>query len=807
MIILLLSKTVLKAIVRDIYHRKTRSFTIFISISIIIIFPVGFINSGPSLVVSLQHESDESHLANLEIFFTSVPESTIQGINNLTKPINTEGRIRITGILDNRLVNNQKPEIFIISYPANGSPTVNIPKVRNGEFNASNGTCAVLESFAQNLHINLGDYLNIKGFNSLLRLQVTALVSSDEFMSYNLLGEGVIYVNYYDALELAGLNRNSSAKLYNDVVLYFGSPSDISTKFLKTKVALIEATYSNDANPLAGPQFIWFTQKSSVRASLVEGTDLVGKYLGAAATFAVLVTGFVIYIIMNRYINEDRKLIGVYQSFGFTKTEIIFIYTGKVFLINLGSIIFGTLASALVLYIITSTLANLWGITSLYLSINMFTLLLFWLIALACSLTFALIPCIRVVRLIPHESLREIRNIQVSNNGILSKVTNYLPSVPKMAFRTLTRNRVRSILTVIAIISAMALSIALLSALASVNYTVDNYFDYHMQFDGRIEYFHPQNDTELQYMRNQSGVLTAEPNYLYMTNPLKDISEVVNIRGIPENSTTILPDYLEKDPNFTFYKNGNYTNQALVSERVMRRLDLKVGDNLTVRWKPGGTLYQNLTFKIGGMIRDFEYSIGVYVSINYLREHLLNPTNYFTSITLQLNKSIVNDFINKQLQRPQISYVTSIYSIRDKVDRIINSQIFIVTITVLLGFIVAFISVFNTQYITLIERDRDISIMLAFGYNRTYFLLEFLCEILILVPFSVVLAIFASRPITQIFLNLIEDSVVRMDYYLGQGEILFSLAFVLITAFTAAVIPAFYFVSTKRLAKILRADE
>lgn len=803
---MLISKNILKAIVRDIYHRKTRSFTIFISIAIIIIFPVGFINSGSSLVTSLQNESKNSHLANLEIFFTSIPESTVKDIGNLTHAKDAEGRIRITGILDNRLVQDQKPEIFIISYPTNGSPTVNIPILKEGNFTATNGTCAVLQSFAQNLNIKLGDTLQVKGKNSLLSLNVTGLVTADEFMSYNLLGNGVIFVNYYDALELAGLNRNSPIKLYNDLLLYFGQAQDISTAFLKQKVALIEAKY-NSPNPLAGPQFIWFLQKSSVRASLVEGTDLVGKYLGAAATFAVLVTGFVIYIIMNRYINEDRKLIGVYQAFGFTKSEIIFIYIGKVFLISLGSIIVGTIASYGILYLIVSTLANLWGISKLFLTIDPLTLLLFWFIALASSITFAFIPAFQVTRLIPHESLREIRKIKVTEHSRINFITSKLPSIPKMALRTLTRNRVRTTLTAIAIISAMALSIALLSALSSVNYTVDNNFKNNLLFNGRIEYFQPQNQTELNYIRNQPGVLVAEPNYFYMTNPYEDISEVVNIRGIVNNSKTLHPDFLEKDPNFTFYKNGQYTNQALISERIMRKLHLQIGDNLTVRWKPGGPLYQNLTFKIMGMIRDFEYSIGVYVSINYLQEHLYNPTNYFTSITVQLNKSIANKFFNTQLQRPQISYVNSIQSIRDKVDRIINSQIFIVTITVLLGFLVAFISVFNTQYITLIERDRDISIMLAFGYNRRYFLLEFLCEILFLVPLSVLIAIFVSRPIAQIFLNLIEDSVVRMTYYLGQGEILFSLAFVLITAFTAAVIPAFYFVSTKRLSKILRADE
>lgn len=812
---MLLSKNILKAIVRDLYHRKTRTFTIFISISIIIIFPVGFINSGSSLQTSLIRESDNAHLAHLEIFFGSVNNSVVQNIKNLTDPVSIQGRLRVTGIIDNKLHNGQKQEVFIIAYPENQTPTVNIPEVTKTQQpnwkleNLTTGTCAVLQSFAQFMGIHLGDAIVLKGNNKFLTLNVTAFVTSDEFMSYNLLGNGVVYVNYHDALQLSGLNVNIPQAQYNDVVLYFGTARNITTDFLKEKVKLINAKYANASNPYIQPQFIWFTQKSSVRASLADGTVLVGEYLGGAASFAVLVTGFVIYIIMNRYVQEEKKLIGVYQAFGFSKSEILFIYAGKTFLISLGSIVFGTVGAWVVLNLIVTTLANLWGITRVILIISPLSLVIFWLLTVLTALLFAIIPAYQVVKLTPHESLREIKKIGPTGKGYLSRFTGSLPSIPKMSFRTLSRNRVRTILTVIAIISAMSLSIALLSALSSVNYTVDNYFEHTMVNDGRIEYFKPQNNTELYYIRNQTGVLVAEPNYYYMTNPTKDISEVVSVRGIVENSTTYKPDFLEKDPKFTFkYPNGTLTNYALVSERVMKRLDLHMGDNLTVIWKPGGFLYPNLTFKIGGMIRDLEYSIGVYVDINYLREHLVNPVNYFTTITLKLNNSIDKKaFMNEQLNRPQISYVNYIQTIRGRVDRIINSQIFIVSITVFLGFMVSFISVFNTQYITLIERDRDISIMLAFGYTRWYFLLEFLIEILILVPISVFISIFTSRPIAQFFLNLIEEKVVRMDYYLGQNEIILSLLFVLLTAIAAAVIPAFYFVNTKRMVNILKADE
>jgi ABC-type antimicrobial peptide transport system permease subunit len=805
---MLLSKNIVKTIVRDIYHIKTRSFTIFISISIIIIFPVGFINSGPSLVTSLDHESIDSKLSHLEIFFLSISDATISQIENLTKPEAIEGRIRVTGIIDNKLINDQKQEVFIISYPENKHPTVNIPRLTKGDLSLSQGTGAILESFANYMNISLGDELQIKGSNSKITLLVTSFVTSVEFMSYNLLGNGVIYVNYNDALQLAELSANNSENYYNDVIMYFGPGSEVKVDFLKEKVKLIEEAFEEDINPYNDPQFIWFTRQSSVRGSLAEGTELVGEYLGAAASFAVLVTGFIIYIIMNRYINEEKKLIGVFQSFGFSKFEIIFIYAGKVFLIGLGSIIFGTVAAFGILYVITSTLANLWGISELFLVFSPEILTFFGFLAIICAILFAILPSYNVANQTPHESLREIRKIKVSNKGKINRFATLLPSIPKMAIRTLSRNRIRTFLTAFAVISAMALSIALLSALSSVNFTVDNYFQENLIFDGRIEYYQPQNASELHYYQNKTDVLVAEPSYYYLTTPLKDIAEVVSIRGIPEDSKNIIPDVLEKDENFSFLdSNNNFTNHALVSERVLRRLDLHIGNDLIVKWKIGGLSYSNLTFKIMGMVRDFEYSIGVYVSLSFVKQHLQNPENYISSITLQLKDKSSKDFINAELDRSKISFVSHIESIRGRVDRIINSQIFIVSITVLLGFMVAFISVFNTQYITLIERDRDISIMLAFGYNRKFFLFEFLLEIIILVPISVLIAIVFSRPIAQFFLNLIEDSVVRMDYYLGQSEIYLSLIFVLFTAFPAAVIPAFYFVNTKRLSNILRADE
>ncbi|OLS22654.1 MAG: hypothetical protein HeimC3_29280 [Candidatus Heimdallarchaeota archaeon LC_3] len=801
------SKNIIKTIIRDLYHRKTRSLIILISVSLIIIFPVAFISSGSSLLLSLDNESEKTQLSHLEIFFISIPESTVDQIKNITNPEEIEGRIRLQGILEKEIEDGENKEIFILSMPESGTPKVNIPKMRKGSYTGYSGSCAVLESYAIALNIHLGDIIVVKAENGSLPLTVTGLVTSSEFASYEILGQGVVYVNYDDAARLGGYETDIPVKLYNNVVISFGYDKEITNKFLKEQVSNIEKELISDFDFTNDPLFIFFTQKSSVRAALADGTELVGRYLGAASTFTVLITGFVVFIIMNRYINEEKKLIGVYHSFGFSKIEIIYIYSGRALLLALGGIVLGSILAIVTLNAIVTSIGNLWAISEISLVTPIDIFLSFWILSLLCTLVFAIIPVIQAANLNPYEALREIRKIGVPGRGMLSRIASYLHSIPKMSIRTLARNRVRTILTVFAIIGSMALSIALLSTFSSVNYTVENYFEENLVFDAKSDYYTFQNNTELEHIRNQTGVKYVEPQFELLSNPVHDVSEVISIRGFIKNTKNFVIDPIELHPNFIELGSSNTSNHALLSQRIARRINVTIGDVFTIKWKPGGIQFPNLTLKVMGLVRDFEYSIGVYVGLPFLQAHLQDPSNYFTSLTLKLDSKYITSFVQEQQKRYEVRFVYQINDLKEKADKVVNSQIFVVSLTVILGFLIALISVFNTQYISIAERERDISIMQAFGYSRRFFLFEFLVEIIILVPISLFLATILSRPITQIFLDLIEGVVVKIDYFIGEGEIMISLIFVFIVAISAAVIPALFLVNSKKLAKILKADE
>jgi ABC-type antimicrobial peptide transport system permease subunit len=773
----------------------------------VIAFPVAFINSGPSLSASLDKEAEQAHQAHLEIFFLGISDETVKNISEVVIPTKINGRIRLQGIVEYGLNKNLKDEVFIISTPESGFPTVNIPKLQVGEYARSSGTCMVLESYAKAVDIEIGDEINVKGKNTTLAFTVSGFVTSAEFMSYNIFGNGVIFVPYNDTKILGGYNSPFQEEIFNDVIIFFDHQEGVTDDFLKEKVLGIEELLENDLDPLNNPQFFWFTQKTSVRSVLAEGTELVGTYLGAASTFTVLITGFIILIIMNRYINEEKKMIGVYHSFGFSRNEIVYIYAGRAFLLAMGGIIIGSIFATILLGIISTIIGENWGVNEISIVITLDSFLFFWIFSILCSLIFSVIPSIRAANLTPYEALREIKKIGIPGRGFLSKFASRLQSIPKMAIRTLARNRVRTSLTVFAIVGAMALSIALLSAFSSVNYTIDNYFENNLQFDTRIEYYDLKNDTELNDIEKIDGVLGVEPNFIYLTNPVDDISEVIMLRGLPNSSNHFIEDPVALHPDYNGLGISNSSNHALISQRISSKLNLTIGEEFDIRWKLSGPISANLTLNVMGIIRDFEDSVIVYVGLPFLRSNMVNKINYISTISVRLDSKQVNGFIDSQISRKEVNFVNSLADIRERTGRIVDSQIFVVALTVILGFLVAFISVFNTQYISILERERDISIMQAFGYSKSFFLLEFFIEIIILVPTSLFLATIVSRPVAQIFLDLIEDAIVRMDYFLGQGEIIISLIFVLLTVLTAAVIPAIFMVNSKKLAEILRVEE
>src|SRR3990172_5864647 len=222
---LIFSKTILKTIAGDLWLRKGRSITIIISISMVVAFPVSFLNSGPTLTHSLADEASRYNLSQLEIFFGGINSSTVETVNKTANSVAIEPRIRGEGQIVSGIDSGDAQQIYYLSLPSSGIPNVNIPQIVEGTFSGEPGSCAVITSFSRAYGIEIGDMLQIKGKNATKLFSVSALINSVEFMSYSIAGYGYVFLTHSDAAVLEGLpfgdENNDPTSVYNDLTLCF----------------------------------------------------------------------------------------------------------------------------------------------------------------------------------------------------------------------------------------------------------------------------------------------------------------------------------------------------------------------------------------------------------------------------------------------------------------------------------------------------------------------------------------------------------------------------------------------------------
>ncbi|MCK5185133.1 MAG: hypothetical protein KAQ95_12565, partial [Candidatus Heimdallarchaeota archaeon] len=101
----------------------------------------------------------------------------------------------------------------------------------------------------------------------------------------------------------------------------------------------------------------------------------------------------------------------------------------------------GVGASYGILTLITMNLGQSWGVTTIALSIDWFTILWVCLMAMGSTLIFAIIPALGVARMNPYEALRGKMTTDVTKKSLIDYLlfTKYLPQIPRIGIRNLNR--------------------------------------------------------------------------------------------------------------------------------------------------------------------------------------------------------------------------------------------------------------------------------------------------------------------------------------------------------------------------------
>lgn len=772
---------------REIYFNKSRSFITFLTILVIVAFPIAMFSTAPSITYSIDANSEEYHLAHLDIRFTNVTSEIIPLINSSITDCLGWSPERISARISAGYKILHETEWYPVSIVGvNDSKTMDINEIKlvEGTLDIIDNQTVILESFAKHLNLSLSDSISLYGETGIHNFTIVGLVRSIEFMSYDFTQEGAIYVSEEALRSIA----NIPFPVFNNVLVYFSD--EVSKDEIKDCSDYLHDVFIETHTPLI---IIWQVREISISASLTDILNLTSKYLNSSAIIIMVIAGFVVFIITKRYAFEQRKQTGMLYSFGFSSSTIMKAFLLRTLVIAVIAIGVGVVASWFLLKLLSGMLATLWGILDLISFFSIEVLVEVVSITLFISLIFTYFAAKENVSMTPYEALRG-KAKEYKPKTKKNSFPNKFPLQLKYAFRNLSRSKLRTTLTLVAFMGSIMLSFSLLSAQTSVSTTQSVYFDTKVKWDVKglfntFDYSHMIFDEISQF----NSIEHSEQYLETMVQPDERSELIVLITGIVVDTQLIEID-IQEGQGFSDEKAA----EVIMSTYIAKKLDVKSGDDFSFWFHT-----EQVNVSIVGLCRSIGSPITMYIQLPYLEERLgYMPVN---GIIASSHNSESRDLINEMNNHKDIRLALSKSIFQDRIESIIDIQTIIVKIMMVLGFIIAFLAIFSTTFIITIERTREVSLERVFGFSKFQILLQLGLEIVILTFVALCLGFISGLFLNLYWLSLISDIFFKIESSTTGWDYLITIAFSIMTV-VISLIPEFQFLGGKNLARSIEEE-
>ena len=695
--------TLLRKAFRDLW----RSRALFISIIALLTLGVGVFVTMYSAFLNVKSSEDFAYeeLKFADAFYhvaPPIPIRAVDAVRDMDGVAAAEGRyvadiaIRQPDDPDNTL------SARVISIPDDDTPDINRVIVRRGEYlDAGDGRHALVDNLFTNYYdLKPGDSISLIYQGKDREFIIKGAITSPEYLWKSKGGAELLTSPGDFAIVL--VRRNAA----DDMLGVEGIINEITLRFQPgADVDAVKAEIDGYLDRYGSHRLIEKEQQLSY-ATLKSDIDGFEEMAIAMPVLFLCITAMVAFAMLTRIVQSQRHIIGLMRAEGFSRSRILRHYlTFPILIALIGNglgILWGTWAASgfTSLYVETLDLPFTVVVSQVWVLVAAFT------VGLAACLIAGIQPALAAARLTPSEAMRA----NISSGGasvVLERLLpmQRLPSMLRLALRNMTRGRWRTLSSIMAI----AVSVALVTAVMGMLDTMDNAFDVQFseiqQHDLKAVFTQPIDYRKTEMFQSWQEVHKAEPIAEIPVNLVNgERSEHSVVTAILENSTLLKPEHVAGAQPLS-------ADGVFLTETLARELELDVGDSVLVESER-----QDQVFSVAGLVR---FPMGESAYMRLPQAAALMRGFHATSALLELEHSDYEAEVTRMLEmRAYVLSVERSAAVREAFEELMALTNQFIGIMTIFGMSLAAFAVFNTVTLNVTERSRELATMRTLGFSK-----------------------------------------------------------------------------------------
>src|SRR6516165_4657384 len=486
------------------------------------------------------------------------------------------------------------------------------------------------------------------------------------------------------------------------------------------------------------------------------------------------------YLLLTRLIYTERPIIGTLLALGARRHAVVRHYVWYGGVVATVAALAGVLIGGVATSLYTKAYASLLKLPDTVIVHRIPTAAIGFALGLATGVIAGLIPAIAAARIAPAEAMRGdgVRPIRIGPVTRASARWTLIPVVFRMALRSLTRSRRRTVATMVGGVLALVLILASTSMLTSVRAMVDTEFDQVQRQDATVLVAPGANDVVAQ-LQSLPGVAVVEPA------AVARVAVVVNGHPYPTSLTGLEPATVMHG-----FRNPDGVFRSLPAGGV------RAGDDLTVVPSAGPAR----TIRLAGLV-DEPLGTALYAT-NATTRSITNAES--NGYLLRFGNGADRDRV-----RATASGFSGVVAYTDNraVENQLRSYLVIFWVfagaTLVLGALLAFTVIYVTMTINLAERTGELATLRATGAPIRRLTATVAIENIAVTLLAVPIGLAAGVGAGWLFLRSFNNDLFSLHLSVGASAL--TLAAIAVTAAAAvSQLPAARLIKRIDVAKVVR---